>query len=89
MLRLEALRLLGRAHAALGAQAAACEAAEHAVAEAAKVGYVWFHVLALADLLTWCATAETEDVRSRLRSVAERMVASSEELKGVLGEGVI
>ena len=57
---------------------AACEAAERAVAEAAKVGYVWFEMLALADLLKWCAAGEAEDVRSRLRSVAERMAASAE-----------
>ena len=68
---------------------AACEAAERAVAEAAKVGYVWFEMLALADLLKWCAAGEAEDVRSRLRSVAERMAASAEELEGVLGEGVL
>ena len=89
LLRTEALRLLGRAHDALGAQAAACEAAERAVAEAAKAKYVWFEMLALADLLKWCAPGETEGVRSRLRSVAERLAASKGELAWVLGEGVL
>ena len=89
VLRTEALRLLGRAHDALGAQAAACEAVERAVAEAATAKYVWFEMLALADLLKWCAPGETEGVRSRLRGVAARLAASKEELVGVLGEGVL
>ena len=89
VLRTEAARLLGRAHAALGAHAAACEAAKSAVKEAAKAKYAWFEMLALADLLKWCAEGEAEGVRARLRGVAERQAASKEELEGVLGEGVL
>ena len=46
-------------------------------------------MLALADLLKWCAEGEAEGVRARLRSVTERLAASKEELEGVLGVGVI
>ena len=87
LLRAEATRLLGRAHFALGAQAAACEAAERAAAEAAKAKYGWFEMLALADLVKWSEAGEKEGVRVRLRSVTERLVASEEELAEVLGEG--
>ena len=89
MLRTAALRLLGRAHAALGAQAAACEAAERAAGEAAKANYVWVEMLALADLLKWCLADEAESVRSRLRGVVQRMVVSDEDLAEVLGDGVL
>ena len=59
------------------------------MAEAATAKYVWFEMLALADLLKWCAPGEAEGVRSRLRGVAARLAASKEELAGVLGEGVL
>ena len=55
----------------------------------AKAKYAWFEMLALADLLKWCAEGEAEGVRARLRGVAERLAASKEELEGVLGEGVL
>ena len=89
VVRTEALRLLGRAWAAQGAQAAACEAAERAVAQAAEARYAWFEMLALADLLKWCAAGEAADVRSRLRGVASRLASSKEELAGVIGEGAL
>ena len=89
VVRTEALRLLGRARAAQGAQAAACEAAERAVAQAAEARYAWFEMLALADLLKWCAAGEAADVRSRLRGVASRLASSKEELAGVIGEGAL
>jgi hypothetical protein len=89
LLRVQALRLLGRAKAELGEGTAACEAAERAVAEAARARYAWLQMLALADLLGWCDASEGEAVRARLCSVAGQMVASKEELVGVLGEGVL
>ena len=89
MVRTEACRLLGRAHHALGARAAACAAAEKAVAEAGLARYAWLQMLALRDLLAWGEPGETEAVRSRLRSVTGRLAASQEELAGVLGEGVL
>ena len=52
--------------------------------------YLWLELLALRDLLRWTEAGEkAEGVRERLRGVAERMVASPEELAGVLGEGVL
>ena len=90
IMRTEALRLLGRARAELGEAAAACEAAEKAAAEAARAKYLWLELLALRDLLRWTEAGEkAEGVRERLRGVAGRMVASAEELAGVLGEGVL
>ena len=71
------------------ARAAACEAAERAVAEAAKAKYTYFEMIALRDLLGWCEATEAEAVRSRLRSVAGRLVAPPEELAALLGEGVL
>jgi hypothetical protein len=66
LLRTEACRLLGCAHAALGQRAAACEAAERAVAEAGKARYAWLvEMVSLADLLRWSQTSEAEGVRSR------------------------
>ena len=88
-IRTEALRLLGRARHALGAQAAACGAAEGAVVEAVKAKYAWFEMMALADLLKWCEAGEAEGVRERLRGVAARLAATPEELVEVLGEGVL
>ena len=58
-------------------------------AEAAKAKYSWFEMLALADLLKWCAAGEAEGVRSRLRGVVARLSASKEELAGILGEGAL
>ena len=46
-------------------------------------------MLALADLLKWCAAGEAADVRSRLRGVASRLASSKEELAGVIGEGAL
>lgn len=88
MLRTEAHRLLGRALAELGQRAAACEAAERAVAEAAGAKYAWLEMLSLRDLLRWGEAGEAESVHSRLRGVVGRLVASADELKGVLGEDV-
>jgi hypothetical protein len=90
LLRTEAYRLLGGAHATLGQRAAACEAAERAVAEAAKARYTWLEMVSVADLLRWSGASEVEKVRSRLRAVAGRLDASAdEELVGVVGEGVL
>ena len=84
LLRTEALRLLGCAHMALGAHAAACDAAERAVKEAAKAKYAWLEMLALADLLKWCTADDAVCVRARLRDVVKTLAASKEELVGVL-----
>ena len=88
-LRTEALRLLGRARAALGDRAAACTAAERAAAEAAGAKYVWLEMLSLCDLLKWCEAGEADGVRARLRAMVSRMTATREELAGVLGEDVL
>ena len=87
--RTEALRLLGRAKAKLGERAAACKATEDAVAEAVGAKYVWLEMLSLHDLLQWSQPGAVEGVRARLRAVVSRMSASSEELTGILGEGVL
>ena len=90
LLRTEAHRLLGRAKAALGKRAEACAAAERAAAEAAGAQYVWLEMMALADLLKWTAQGEAaEAVRARLRGVAGRLAASTEELASLLGKGVL
>jgi len=89
LLRTEAWRLLGRARAELGERAAACEAAERAVAEAAKARYMFLELQSLRDLLRWSEAAEAEGVRARLSGVAGRMAATAEEVAGVLGEGVL
>ena len=89
LLRTEAHRLLGRARAELGQRAAACEAAEQAVAEAAKARYVFLEVLSLRDLVRWCEAGAAEGVRSRLRAATGRMAATAEEVAAVLGEGVL
>ena len=68
LVRTEAYRLLGRAHHALGDGAAACEAGEKAVAEAARAKYAWLEMMALRDMLSWCAASEVEALRSRLGS---------------------
>jgi hypothetical protein len=89
LLRTEACRLLGCAQAALGQRVAACEAAEGAAAEAAKARYAWLETTSLADLLRWSEGSEAEGVRSRVRAVAGRLVASADDLVGVVGEGVL
>ena len=89
LLRTEAHRLLGRARAELGQRAAACEAAEQAVAEAAKARYVFLEVLSLRDLVRWCEAGAAEGARSRLRAATGRMAATAEEVAAVLGEGVL
>ena len=89
LLRTEAHRLLGRARAELGQRAAACEAAEQAVAEAAKARYVFLEVLSLRDLVRWCEAGAAEGVRSRLRAATGRMTATAEEVAAVLGERVL
>ena len=73
LVRMQALRLLGCARAALGEGVAACDAAERAAAEAAKAKYVWLEKRSLEDLLKWCEAGEAEGVRARLREVAGRM----------------
>ena len=83
LLRIQCHRLHGRASAALGRHAAACEAAERAAAEAAGARYVWLEMLALGDLLDWCEAGAKESVRLRLRAVAGRLEASAEELARV------
>ena len=50
---------------------------------------VWVEMLALADLIKWCAADEAESVRSRLRGVVQRMAVSDEEVVEVLGNGVL
>ena len=90
LLRTEALRLLCRAHAALGDRVAACEAVERAAAEAAGAKYVWLEMMSLRELLRLCEGSEAaSSVRARIRGVAGRMAASAEELASVLGEGVL
>ncbi len=89
MVRTEAYRLLGCAHAALGRRTAACEAAERAATEAAKARYAWLELLSLVDLLRWSEAPEVEGVRNRVRSVAGRLAASAEQLAEVVGEGVL
>ncbi len=88
LLRTEAYRLLGRARAEQGQRAAACEAAERAATEAAEARYVFLELLSLRDLERWSEGGEVEGVRSRLDAVAGRMAATSEEVAGVLGEGL-
>lgn len=85
--RAEACRLLGRAYHALGGRVAACEAAEKAVAEAARAKYAWLEMMALRDLLSWCEAAEAEAVRSRLRGVTAQLAVSEEDLIEVLRKG--
>ena len=87
--RSDACRLLGSAHHALGARAAACAAAERAAAEAARGQVVWLEMLSLRDLLSWCEASEREGVQARAQGVASRLVASREELVAVLGEGLL
>lgn len=89
LLRTEALRLLGAAHAAEGRLDAACEACERAVSEAAGARYVWLELLSLRDVLRWSDEGAAAEVRSRLGAVVSRVSASTEELVGVLGEGVL
>lgn len=89
LVRTEALRLLGRAQAALGNTSEACTAAERAASEAASAKYVWYEMLALHDLLQWSAAGAREGVRSRLRAVVGRIDASTEELAGVIGLGAL
>jgi len=83
--RVEALRLLGKSRAATGERAAACEAAERAVTEAAGAQYVWMEFRALRDLQTWCELPAAEAVRARLEEVAGRMVATPAELSAAFG----
>ena len=75
LLRTEALRLLGRAHAALGRRGDACAAAERAVAEAAGARYVWLELVSLRDLLEWSEDADAAGVRSRLAEVEGRVAS--------------
>jgi len=83
LLRTEALRLLGRAHAALGRRGEACAAAERAVAEAAGARYVWLELLSLRDLLEWSEDADAAGVRSRLAVVEGRLASRRGEMTGV------
>lgn len=88
-LRTDAYRILAQARAALGWRAEACKAAELAAAEAGKARYVWLELLSLRDLLRMCETEAAPAVRSRIRGVAERCVASTGEVAQVLGPGVL
>ena len=85
LLRTESQRLLGRAQAALGDHAAACEAAERAAEEAARSRYVWLEMLSLRDLLEWSEADAAEGVRARLSGAVARIAASAEELEAALG----
>ena len=87
IVRSEAYRLLGRARAALGQRAVACEAAESAATEAVNARYVWLEMLSLRDLLEWSEVEAAKGVRLRLGGVLRRVAATHEELVGVLGEG--
>ena len=78
MLRIEALRLLGSAHASAGRMGAACEAGERAASEAAAASYVWMELLALRDVLRWSSGADAAAVQSRQRAVASRVAPSPE-----------
>ena len=57
--------------------------------EAARARYAWLEMLSLRDLLRWCGEGDAAGVRLRLSGVAGRLVASPEELSGVVGEGVL
>ena len=83
LLRTEALRLLGRALAEGGDRAGARDAAERAAAEAAGARYAWLEAVSLRDAVRWCATADEEGVRGRLRGTIRRLAASAEEVEGV------
>ena len=80
LLRIEAHRLLGRAHAAQGRAGMAREAAERAADEAADARYAWLEAMSLGDALKWCGASEAQDIRKRLRGVAARLSASLKEL---------
>ena len=80
LLRIEAHRLLGRAHAAQGRAGMARKAAERAADEAADARYAWLEAMSLGDALKWCGASEAQDIRKRLRSVAARLSASLKEL---------
>ena len=90
LLRTEAFRLLGRAHAALGDRAAACEHAESAAYEAAKAGYRWLEMLALRDLcLAWDEGSDKAAAATRLRGVVAQLVTAPDELAVVLGKELL
>ena len=80
LLRIEAHRLLGRAHAAQGRASMARKAAERAADEAADARYAWLEAMSLGDALKWCGASEAQDIRKRLRGVAARLSASLKEL---------
>ena len=87
MLRTAAYRLLGQAHWALSQSAAACAAAERAVAEAATAGYVWLEMLSLRDLHRYSSEAAAEEVDSislRLDAVYRRMSASRKDAEATI-----
>ena len=80
LLRAEAHRLLGRAHAALGNKAEAKGAVERALPEFKAGQYVWLERMALRDLERVCEAAEAKEVQARLQGVEERMSASVAQL---------
>ena len=55
---MEAHRLLARCHGARGENTAACETLERALAISKAVGYVWYDVLILRDMLKWMSSDE-------------------------------
>ena len=82
--RTEAHRLLGRCHAATGARTAACEAAESAVAEAARAGYAWMEMRALRELRDWVEPGAAPAVHARLDEAVARLAATPAEIDSAL-----
>ena len=84
LVRIEANRTLGRCRAATGRRAAACEAAECAMAEAGRACYVWMEMRVLRDLREWCEPGDEAAVAARLQAVLGRMVATPAEVERML-----
>ena len=88
VLRTEACRLLGKAHAARGQLEAACAAAERAAAEAAKARYVWLEMRSYRDLLQWSEKgAAANAAKARLDQVLAKLSTSDKEIEALLGDG--
>ena len=85
--RCEACRLLARARAALGQRDAARESWEAMAVEAVRAKYVWFEMIAVRELLRGSEGGDADGVRARLGAVLQRVAASEEELREVLGPG--
>ena len=92
--RIEAGRVLARAHAAVGDRAAAVAALDDATAEAAAAKYVLLETLVARDRLRLLLDGgaalkrERDAARDVLREAAGRMAATDDELREVLGEDV-